>query len=267
MVGLVTDETKGPVFPDVQRHQGMRPVVFPKNKRHEEQEADNQHGDDMRGRPAVCWAESECMLVQAKKGGRGICNSRQCSCKDSNAENSQDRTQAVKGSEGSLCPRAQWRRFERLHAGHHPERRNGQDGPDNREEDEGGAPVKDVRGNTRRNAADGKAQRIASAEARERPVLATRRHGVGGAEDANGGRDSHGRGDSEDTAHNVHPKGVLREGNDEAAAAEARHAGDEEQPTAEQVGELAQGELESSGSETVDEISTRGLPMNKCSRN
>lgn len=189
-------------------------------------------------------------LKRRQEGGSEQ-HSRQSSSKHSHADDSQESPQTIESLDSQLESRPERRRLKSLDTGHNPKRSHAQNRPDDGQQDEARPPVEDPRRNARHDAPGRETQGVARAEAGKGPVLALRGHRVGGAEDANRGRDDHGRGEAEDAAEDVHPEGVLGKGDDEAAGAEEAHAEEEDELATDEVGELAEGELKGACSESV----------------
>lgn len=112
----------------------------------------------------------------------------------------------------------------RLDVGHGPEGKDGEDGPDDGEQYEGGAPVEDLGRDTAQDGPEHETQGVSRAKGREGSVLALRRRRVGGAQNADRGGDHHGGRDAQHAAHDQHPERVLRERHEQGEEAKACHS-------------------------------------------
>lgn len=147
------DEGEVAVPPDVRGHERCRVGALPQDEDGEQDDADDEQGDDVRAGPAVVGAQGEARREHAS------------------AKDGEDGADVVKGAQ---CPEALAQRGavdKVLDVGHGPDGVGGEEGPEDAEEDVGGAPGRDGRRDAADDHAKDEAQRVAGAKGGEGEVL------------------------------------------------------------------------------------------------
>ncbi len=203
----------------------------------------------MWGAPTIAWSES-IEIVNTSHVTRGKRFSRHGSREQPRPEQGQDGAHGVELLHKARQPLSKRLVVRvRLYIGHGPDSRGGEGAPEDGEEEEGRPPVEQLRGDAGEDAAHDEAQGVAGAEGREGEVLALGRRRIRGPQDADGRGHDHGGAHAEQAAKDVHPERVPSEARDDAQEAEGAHADEVHHLAAQEVRQLAKGQLEGAGGE------------------